>query len=185
MSLHGAVAALLLGGPSYGYQLHATLEAELGPLWETRASHLYLTLGRMQRDGLISGARVRQQNRPDRMLVRLTPVGRAHAETWLVAGDSPQDLVIRLAIARIAVPKRFEAIADGAVQEGSEKLQHLRSLRKGLDSGFQTEAVDLEIMRVKAEIRWAASMRDRAVELLRRPRATIRGAVGVPDSYSA
>jgi hypothetical protein len=119
------------------------------------------------------------------MLVRLTPLGRANAETWLMAGDSPQDLVIRLAVARIAVPKRFEAIADAAVHEGTEKLQRLRSLRKGLEGGFQAESVDLEIMRVQAEIRWAASVRDRAVELLTRPRASLRGAVGVPDSYSA
>ena len=72
MSLSGALAALLLTGPSYGYELHTTLEAELGSLWATRASQVYLTLCRMTRDGLVTSERIHQDTRPDRQRLTLT-----------------------------------------------------------------------------------------------------------------
>src|SRR6266508_3301151 len=76
MGLQGVLAGLLLDSPAHGYQLQATLAAELGPLWVTRASQVYLTLGRMQRDGLVTARRVRQSTRPDRQLLELTARGR-------------------------------------------------------------------------------------------------------------
>lgn len=179
--MQGALAALLLVGPSYGYQLQATLEAELGPMWETRASHLYLTLGRMQRDRLVTAARVRQGSRPDRTLLRLTASGRAQAESWL---QSHSDLVVRLAVARIAAPERFEDLVEAAVEDASAMLARLRSLRRSLGDGFQAEAVDAEIARVQAELRWAASVRDRSAELIARPRATLRRGV-IRETHSA
>ncbi len=44
MALREVLCSLLLDGPAHGYQLQVTLEAELGPLWVTRASQVYLTL---------------------------------------------------------------------------------------------------------------------------------------------
>jgi DNA-binding PadR family transcriptional regulator len=185
VSLQGALAALLLQGPAHGYQLHATLEGELGPLWETRASQLYLTLGRMQRDGLVTALRVRQENRPDRQLLELTPKGRTVAERWLWSADRAE-LVVRLAVARIAAPGRFEDVAAAAVQERSEALARLRALRDELaDHGFQVEAAEAEVLRVQAELRWAAAIRDRAAKLVARPRAATRRAGRAGDARPA
>ena len=176
MSLQGALAALLLSGPAHGYQLQATLEAELGPLWETRASQLYLTLARMQRDGLVTSVRVRQGSRPDRQLLRLTLAGQAAAERWLTEPGAPGEIVVRLAVARIVVPERFDELATAIVDERSAVLAQLRSLRPRLTGGFQPEAIDAEIARVQSEVRWAAAVRDRAAEVTGRPRAARRSA---------
>src|SRR6266705_2503941 len=110
MALREVLCSLLLGGPAHGYQLQARLEAELGPLWVTRASQVYLTLGRMERDGLASSRRVRQATRPDRQLFELTERGRAVARRWLDGPGSPDEAVVRLAVGRLVDPGRFRAL---------------------------------------------------------------------------
>lgn len=188
MSLQGALAALLLGGPAHGYQLQTTLEAELGPLWETRASQLYLTLARMQRDGLVTAVRVRQGSRPDRQLLELTAAGQAAAERWLTEPGARGEIVVRLAVARIVVPHRLEELAGAVVDERSAVLAQLRSLRERLTEGFQPEALEAEITWAQAEVRWAAAVRDGAARTIARPRATRRPAArgrGVDGSGEA
>lgn len=169
MSVGGALAALLLSNPAHGYQLQSTLESELGPLWDTRASQIYLTLGRMERDGLITVTRVRQENLPDRRYLELTSAGRRFAMNWLQGPGDPGELVVRIAVARLSIPERFEELAASCIEERSATLARLRAMRTELSGGFQAEALDAEILRVRAELRWIASVREKASELLARP----------------
>jgi DNA-binding PadR family transcriptional regulator len=169
--LRGPLAALLLDGPSYGYRLKVTLEAELGPLWAARPSQLYLALARMTRDGLVVSRRVRQATRPDRQLLELTKPGRQVAERWLFDQGPSEEVVLRLAIGRLVVPERFDELVTTVVAERSASLRQLRSLRAEAEDGFQPEALAAEMARVQAELRWADGLRDRSRELVRRPRA--------------
>src|SRR6266540_3690324 len=158
MGLQGVLAGLLLDSPAHGYQLQATLAAELGPLWVTRASQVYLTLGRMQRDGLVTARRVRQSTRPDRQLLELTARGRAAALEWLERPGPADEVVVRLAVARLALPNRFRDLAETVLAERSAALRSLRELRDEVDGGgFQREAVQAEIFRTQAEVRWLAA----------------------------
>jgi len=52
-------------------------------------------------------------------------------------------------------------------------LRGLRSLRRDSEpqQGFQVEAIESEILRVQAQLRWASGVRDRHAEILRRPAA--------------
>jgi DNA-binding PadR family transcriptional regulator len=148
-----------------------TLEAELGPLWETRASRIYLTLARMERDGLITSTRVRQDSRPDRRLLRLTARGRLMAEGWLAGEGSGEDAVTRLAVARVVLPSAFDRLASALAGSRSARLQHLRKLRQEAHDGFQLEALDAETARVQADLRWLATVRERSDEIVGRPMA--------------
>ena len=70
--------ALLAAEPSYGYQLRARLQLALGPLAESlNAGQVYVTLGRLEKSGLLSSERVEQSERPDRRAYALTESGRA------------------------------------------------------------------------------------------------------------
>jgi DNA-binding PadR family transcriptional regulator len=171
MSIQGILASLLLDGPAHGYQLKASLEDELGPLWVTSASQVYLTLGRMQRDGVVSARRVRQERRPDRQLLALTAPGRALALEWLFESDDPDEGVVRLALARLVAPGRFAELIDIIAEQRSTALAELRSLRRDATQGFQREAIDAEIQRVQADLRWTAAVRERAEQIVQRPRA--------------
>src|SRR5260370_3910082 len=181
MALQEAMAAMLVAGPSQGYQLMATLEAELGALWETRASRVYLTLARMEREGVVSSKRGHQDNRPDRRLLQLTPKGRSVGERWLDGQGSTEDAVIRLAVARSAMPTKFGALAAALVSEKTARLQRLRQLRKHASEGFQPEALDAEIFRAQADLRWVGQVRDRQQEIGARRRAPRR--IGSASSH--
>jgi len=169
MALQEVLAALLLPVASHGYQLVTTLQAELGPLWETRASRVYLTLARMEQDGLLTSTRVRQESRPDRRLLRLTARGRSTAERWLAGEGSGEDAVVRLAVARVVLPSALDRLASALAGSRSGRLQRLRDLRQEASDGFQLEALDAEIARTQADLRWLATVRDRSDEIVARP----------------
>src|SRR6478609_9765959 len=69
--------ALLAKEPSHGYQLRAQLQLALGPLAEAmNAGHVYVTLTRLEKAGLVTSQRVGQADRPERKVYDLTDAGR-------------------------------------------------------------------------------------------------------------
>ncbi len=170
MALSGALAALLLRGPSHGYELHATLEAELGSVWLTRPSQVYLTLGRMARDGLVVIQRIHQDTRPDRRLLTLTEAGRQAADAWLLDGPA-DELVVRVAVARLVVPESFVSVLVAMSDERTEVLHRLRAARAADAGGLRPEARDAEMGAVEAQLRWLEVVLARADEIVARPRA--------------
>src|SRR5918912_968299 len=87
MPIQHAVLALLADGPGHGYELKAQFEESVGPQWgDLNIGHLYQVLDRLVRDGLVTRRSVRQEDRPDKVVYRLTDAGRAELEKWL---DSP------------------------------------------------------------------------------------------------
>ncbi|MDQ6883328.1 MAG: PadR family transcriptional regulator [Candidatus Dormibacteraeota bacterium] len=147
------------------------LEGELGPAWETRQSHLYLTLARMERDGLVSGRRIRQQALPDRQVLELTAKGRAMAGRWLMSAEPSSEMVVKLAVARLARPELFADLAATIADDVAGRLKTLRQLSASLAVGFQQQALALEIARRQAEIRWLSSIRDDTTAILAQPRS--------------
>src|SRR3954471_1997193 len=76
--------ALLAKDASHGYQLRARLQLALGPLAEVlNAGHVYVTLNRLEKAGLVTSVRVGQVDRPDRKVYELTAAGRARVTQWL------------------------------------------------------------------------------------------------------
>src|SRR5918995_2568413 len=76
--------ALLAKEPSHGYQLRARLQLALGPLAEVlNAGHVYVTLNRLEKAGLVTSERVGQTDRPDRKVYELTATGRERVFEWL------------------------------------------------------------------------------------------------------
>jgi DNA-binding PadR family transcriptional regulator len=89
MPIQHAVLALLADGPSYGYDLKARFESDIGPQWGAlNIGHVYQVLERTLRDGYVTVSRVSQEARPDRRVYALTEVGRAELDDWLA---SPAD----------------------------------------------------------------------------------------------
>jgi DNA-binding PadR family transcriptional regulator len=84
MPLHHAVLALLSAKPAHGYELKSSFEQAVGDQWGgLNIGHLYQVLDRLSRDGLIESERQPQQIKPDRVVHRLTPAGRAELDRWL------------------------------------------------------------------------------------------------------
>src|SRR5918996_2672320 len=71
------VLALLAKEASHGYELRARLQLALGPLAEAlNSGHVYVTLTRLEKAGLVSSERLGQTDAPDRKMYELTDAGR-------------------------------------------------------------------------------------------------------------
>jgi DNA-binding PadR family transcriptional regulator len=84
MPLNHAVLALLAAKPAHGYELKGSFEQAVGDQWGgLNIGHLYQILDRLARDGLIESERQPQPVKPDRLIHRITPAGRAELDRWL------------------------------------------------------------------------------------------------------
>jgi DNA-binding PadR family transcriptional regulator len=83
MPLHHAVLALLVDGPSHGYELKGRFEEAIGPQWGgLNVGHLYQILDRMVRDGYVTKSLVTQTDRPDKTRYTLSPEGLRELQGW-------------------------------------------------------------------------------------------------------
>src|ERR687891_2865231 len=83
------VLAMLAKEPSHGYELRARLRQALGPLGEAlNAGHVYVTLTRLEKAGLVTSERAEGlADRPNRKVYALTPDGQQRVAEWLAEGS--------------------------------------------------------------------------------------------------
>jgi DNA-binding PadR family transcriptional regulator len=132
MPLHHAVLALLSAKPAHGYELKNSFEQAVGDQWGgLNIGHLYQILDRLSRDGLIDSQRQPQQVKPDRVIHRLTPAGRAELDRWLSQPVIPargyrDDFFLKvMAAARSADPAMLPAVLS---RQRTHLLRQLHAL---------------------------------------------------------
>ena len=135
MPIHHAVLALLAEGPSYGYELRSRFHESVGPQWgELNIGHLYQVLERLERDGLVTRRTVPQEDRPDRVVYRLTKRGREELEAWLrtpfVRRAFRDDLFLKLMGASLLGRKRLEELLRLQREAFVGELAGLAELRR-------------------------------------------------------
>ena len=152
--------ALLAKERSHGYQLRARLQLALGPLADAlNAGQVYVTLGRLEKAGLVTSERVGQADRPDRKVYELTSEGRARVTEWLADTSwpkpAPAEFHLKLVAAtsagladpvRLVDAQRHVLLAElGAAQRAA--------LAEPDDSvaGLLLEGV---VLRLQADLRW-------------------------------
>ncbi|MEU3936891.1 PadR family transcriptional regulator [Streptomyces sp. NPDC029044] len=81
--------ALLARGPAHGYELKQDLEQLLGSAYpQPNVGQIYVTLGRLEKSGLIEGEDVAQSSRPNKKVYHLTDAGREALRAWF---EEPED----------------------------------------------------------------------------------------------
>jgi DNA-binding PadR family transcriptional regulator len=81
--------ALLAKEPAHGYELKARLEKVFGEAYPSpNIGQIYVTLQRLERDGLVCSQDVVQTTRPNKRVYELTDAGREAVLTWM---DRPSD----------------------------------------------------------------------------------------------
>jgi PadR family transcriptional regulator AphA len=84
MSLKFAILGLLNAVPMTGYDLkHQAFDATVRHFWPADQSQIYRTLARLQQDGFVTMQVEEQEERPDRKIYFITPVGQAALDEWL------------------------------------------------------------------------------------------------------
>src|SRR3954469_11581710 len=86
------VLAMLAKEPSHGYQLRERLRDALGPLGEAlNAGHVYVTLTRLEKAGLLTAERSADAaDRSDRKVYALTPDGQQRVAEWIAEVSWPR-----------------------------------------------------------------------------------------------
>ncbi len=151
--------ALLSGERAHGYELKQSFQQEFGDLLPAlNAGQIYVTLGRLERDGLVVGTAVPGDSRGKRVY-ELTDAGRAALADWVelpVSGRRLKDeffmKFIVVASMRLAQPKH---LLEG---QRREYLQSLRDLNALLETNGKGPAAELliegAILHVKADLEW-------------------------------
>ncbi|MEU2628327.1 PadR family transcriptional regulator [Kitasatospora sp. NPDC007106] len=76
--------ALLAKEPAHGYELKQALEQTFGAAYpRANIGQVYVTLGRLEKAGLIEGQDVAQDGKPDKRVYAITDTGRQEVATWL------------------------------------------------------------------------------------------------------
>jgi DNA-binding PadR family transcriptional regulator len=154
------VLAMLAKEPSQGYQLRARMNDALGPLGEAlNAGQIYVTLGRLEKAGLVAVDETAGPADRDRKVYALTAAGQQRVAEWLAEVSWPKpDLaefhlkLIAAAAARLADPV---SIVDA---QRRELLRRLRDAQRaemavpdGSDAALLLEGI---VLRLQADLRW-------------------------------
>ena len=78
---------IFLGGLRYqpltGYQLKQFVDSSTKHFWYAQTSQIYRTLDTLEKEALLTSEIQEQEDRPDRRIYHITPMGRADLQTWL------------------------------------------------------------------------------------------------------
>lgn len=157
-----ALLALLANAPAHGYELKLALESTFGDAWPpTNIGQIYTTLGRLERDGFVTGDVVAQNGRPDKKIYAITEAGRDELLRWL--NDQEQgprlrdDLFMRLILAR-SIVSEDEAYAIIARQRTAflktiREYEHLL-MEQATTSPGATLLIEAALLHLEADLRW-------------------------------
>ncbi|MBK3624530.1 PadR family transcriptional regulator [Streptomyces asoensis] len=120
--------ALLARGPAHGYELKQDLERLLGAAYpQPNIGQIYVTLGRLEKTGLIEGEEVEQSGRPNKKIYHLTDAGREALRAWYEeTADEPRlrdEFFMKLALA----PQT--GLADRIALINKQRRHYLNTMR--------------------------------------------------------
>jgi DNA-binding PadR family transcriptional regulator len=159
--------ALLASRPAHGYELKQALESRFGAsLAPLNAGQIYTTLGRLERDGLVEGADVSQDGRPNKTVYQLTEAGRAAVKEWVAEPTSPTrlkpDLLMKLVLAGVTgLGEPRALIAD----HRRHYLQALRDLQESANgSSAQALLAEGAALHLEADLKWLDRLEDQMTQ---------------------
>lgn len=165
-----AVLALLaIEGERSGYDLLKLVGKAIGYVWAPARSQLYSVLPRLARAGLVEARHVRQAQRPDKQVYRITAPGREALASWheTVEPGSSESFLLKLFVGGLTSRDVLIEHVEQFRRDAEERLVELRAIeptntRSGHDY-FHYFLLRLGIERRLLDVRWA----DEVLEELR------------------
>jgi DNA-binding PadR family transcriptional regulator len=154
------ILALLAKEPAHGYEVRQRLVHALGPPGQAlNPGQVYVTLGRLEKAGLVAVEQVGQASQPDKKVYELTAAGRERVTEWLADLSwpkvTPTDFHLKLVSAAAAGLADPVALVDAQRHELLRQLREVQevTLAQPPDShgGLLLEGAAL---RLQADIRW-------------------------------
>ncbi|MFB7630028.1 PadR family transcriptional regulator [Streptomyces sp. NPDC056149] len=153
--------ALLVNGPAHGYELKHALEALLGAGYpQPNVGQIYVTLGRLEKAGLIVGEEVEQLDRPNKRIYRITEAGREAVRAWFgdatVAPRVRDEFFIKLALASRAGAASQIALINKQRRRYLKTMRELSRLAASEDRGNRVAHLLIEgaLLHLQADLEW-------------------------------
>ncbi|MEX2394798.1 MAG: PadR family transcriptional regulator [Actinomycetota bacterium] len=160
--------ALLAERPRHGYELKRAFEELLGGTWVLNIGQIYVTLGRLEEDGLISAEVVQQELLPDRKVWTLTEIGAKELARWT---DEPAGEAVKVR-EELYFKVLAQALAGGDIEghiwhQRESLVRALSELgRLHREAGGATALlIEGAILRVEADMKWLDICEARVKEL--------------------
>jgi DNA-binding PadR family transcriptional regulator len=158
VSVRHSLLALLAAGPMHGYGLKTEFEAATGDVWPLNVGQVYTTLGRLERDGLVTaGADAEGQK-----VYEITQAGRNELRRWFET-PVPREVIPRQELAIKLVFAMRSGVADVVATLQRQRvatvraLQDLTRLKAEAESGRDMAwllMLDALVFQAEAEARW-------------------------------
>src|SRR5215469_11222200 len=139
MSVRHSLLALLSEGPTHGYGLKTEFEAATGDVWPLNVGQVYTTLGRLERDGLVTA----EADAEGQKVYEITGAGRDELRRWF---ETPvpreviprQELAIKLVFALRSGRADVTAVVQRQRMATVRSLQDLTRLKAAAESAGDT-----------------------------------------------
>jgi DNA-binding PadR family transcriptional regulator len=159
MSVRHALLGLLSEGPKYGLQLREEFQASTGEVWPLNVGQVYLTLQRLERDGLVESDGAGEDG-PQKCF-RITAEGEAELAEWLrtppdLSAPPRDELVIKVLVALRLPGVDVREVTQRHRRYLVELMQQWTRIKEE-DAGRDLSlalAVDAELFRLDSVIRW-------------------------------
>jgi DNA-binding PadR family transcriptional regulator len=161
--------ALLAKSPAHGYELKQAFEQIFGatspPL---NAGQIYTTLGRLERDGLVSSQLITQEDRPDKKVYDITAKGRKALEQWLNSDEEitpPRDnFFLKLILARLAGIAEPKSLITRQRRIYLQALHRFNNLRFSLSPDPVSDLLlEGTVLHLEADLKWLDLCEERLV----------------------
>jgi DNA-binding PadR family transcriptional regulator len=156
-----ALLALLAKEPAHGYELKQALEETFGRAYPApNIGQIYVTLQRLERDGLVRGEDVVQASRPNKRVYALTEAGRQALAAW---AEVPSDGVhvrdqffTKLVLAPLAGTTDRMALINKQRRHYLNLMRGLSGLATATDRGNRIARLLIEgaMLHLQADLDW-------------------------------
>lgn len=157
-----ALLGLLYKEAGHGYDLHRTVNADLGQVWHLSQSQAYAILKRLEAQGDISVEKIPQEKLPSRQLLQMTEQGRQNFLDWLNAPSGGGTRAIRMEfITRLYFLKKYfpKKITKAFEQQRAEADTHIQRLEATLaelpaEQIYNRMSLEMRLKQLKFALEW-------------------------------
>jgi DNA-binding PadR family transcriptional regulator len=151
---------LLAAKPRHGYELKSLFEDLFGGTWPLNPGQVYMTLQKLEEEGLVTSEVVEQQLLPDRRMYSITESGRGELKRWTTEpSDGPirirEEMVAKVLTAIVTDHSAAPQLIWAQRRRHLQAIAELRDKKNDSTLSLATRVLlEAAILRAEADLRW-------------------------------
>lgn len=151
--------ALLAKEPAHGYELKTQLEQIFGQAYPApNIGQIYVTLQRLERDGLVRSQDVVQTTRPNKRVYELTDAGREAVLEWVDrASDGPRvrdEFFMKLALSQLSGTSDRLGLINRQRRQYLAQMRSLSELAVATERPIPRLLIEGAMLHLQADLDW-------------------------------